>query len=569
MKRITKYLSLLIIFMLVLTGCTTPGGNNTPTPSIKGEAKIYGVLSEMTYYVGEAFDPIEGITAYDAEGNDVTDCIEIFGNLPIVNGILTEAGTYSYEILVLVNKKQILSREVILTVLEAVNNEPDTTKPVINANSNYSFYQGDKLELNATAVDNVDGDITAYIEYEGISEIPVDENNQLTTIGSYQIILRSQDSSGNKQSKRVTITVLYKPHYEIEERKEMVAEELQGINPSTKLDNYHLVWAEEFNYTGMVDSTVWNYEIGNGDWGWGNGESQYYTNNAKNSYVENGSLRISAIKENINGFKYSSARLTTKNKVDIKYGYIEANIKLPDEGGVWPAFWMMPSKSVYGGWPHSGEVDIMEYVGNNKDKYLGTTHTSTYHGGNCRSSGNRQGTNLTTEFHKYAIEWTPDYIYFYHDDNLYFTCINAHRAENNWKEFPFTEEFFLILNVAVGGTLGGNISSSFSTESMYVDYIRVYQSDYTKKDSEIPSTINVAYTSTSKAINLSWNKATDNIGLKHYEIIVNGKQFAATNKIQYTLNNLSPLTTYYIQVLAVDLAGNYSTSGEIVIKTKE
>ena len=230
---------------------------------------------------------------------------------------------------------------------------------------------------------------------------------------------------------------------------------------------------------------------------------------------------------------------------------------------------MMPTNSVYGGWPHSGEVDIMEYVGNNKDYYLGTTHTSTYHGGSGRSSGKRHCEGMTTSYHKYAIEWTPDYIYFYHDDQLYFTCINSHRAQDNWKEYPFTEEFYLILNVAVGGTLGGNISSTFTTESMYVDYIRVYQSDYTKKDQEIPSTLNVQYTTNSKAINLSWNKATDNIGIKHYEIIVNGEQIAATNKLQYVLNNLSPNTTYYIQVLAVDLAGNYSTSGEIKIKTKE
>ncbi len=570
MRKIIRIFTLLILSILCFTGCTTVPQNPTEKPNTT-EAKpvFYGVVKEFTYYVGNQFDPLYGVTAFDKDKNDVTEYIEVFGNLPIENGILTTEGTYYYELLVIVNSKQILSEDVKLTVLPQEIYVPDTTKPAINANSNYSFYQGDVLELNATATDDIDGDITAYIEYEGLNKIPVDENNKLTTVGTYQIYLRVTDVAGNKQSKSVSITVLYKPHYELEDRSEMVAEELSGINPTTKLENYHLVWAEEFNYTGMVDSTVWNYEIGTGDWGWGNGEAQYYTNSQKNSYVENGNLRISAIKENYNGSKYTSARLTTKNKVDIKCGYIEARIKLPDEGGVWPAFWMMPTKSVYGGWPHSGEVDIMEYVGNNKNYYLGTTHTSSYHGGNCRSSGNRLGSNLTTEYHKYAIEWTPEYIYFYHDDNLYFTCINANRSVDNWKEYPFTEEFFLILNVAVGGTLGGNISSSFTTESMYVDYIRVYQSDYTKKDKEIPSTLNVRYTTTSKAINLSWDKATDNIGIKHYEVIVNGKQFAATNKIQYTLNNLTPNTNYYIQVLAVDLAGNYSTSGEIVIKTKQ
>ena len=568
MKRATKFLGILLVLIFVLTGCVTTPPTNNQTPQT-GKAKFYGVINEMSFYVGEHFDPFYGITAYDAEGNNVTEYLEIFGYVPVENDILTTAGTFNYELVVIVNSKQILSENITLIVEEPEVYVPDTTKPVINANTNYSFYQGDVLDLNATATDNVDGDLTAYIEYDGINSIPVDENNTLTTIGTYQIILRIQDSSGNKQTKRVTITVLYRPTYEITNRKDMVAQELEGINPSTKLDNYHLVWAEEFNYTGMVDQATWSYEIGTGNWGWGNGEAQYYTNNSKNSYVENGSLRISAIKENYSGSQYTSARLVTRNKVDIKYGYIEASIKLPDEGGVWPAFWMMPTNSVYGGWPHSGEVDIMEYVGNNKDYYLGTTHTSSYNGGNGRSSGKRHCEGLTTSYHKYAIEWTPDYIYFYHDDQLYFTCINSHRAQDNWKEYPFTEEFYLILNVAVGGTLGGNISSTFSTESMYVDYIRVYQGDYTKQDKEIPSTLNVQYTTTSKAINLSWNKATDNVGIKHYEIIVNGEQIAATNKIQYVLNNLSPNTTYYIQVLAVDLAGNYSTSGEIKIKTKE
>ena len=142
MKRATKFLGILLVFIFVLTGCvTTPPTNNQPQQT--GKAKFYGVINEMSFYVGEEFDPFYGITAYDAEGNNVTEYLEIFGYVPIENNILTTAGTYFYELVVIVNSKQILSENITLIVEEPEIFVPDTTKPIINANSNYSFYQGD------------------------------------------------------------------------------------------------------------------------------------------------------------------------------------------------------------------------------------------------------------------------------------------------------------------------------------------------------------------------------------------------------------------------------------------
>ena len=135
--------------------------------------------------------------------------------------------------------------------------------------------------------------------------------------------------------------------------------------------NYTLVWYDDFDNS-EIDLNKWNFEIGTGNWGWGNNEAQYYTNSPENAYIDNGILVIQALHENYGGMSYTSAGLTTKNKGDWIQGKLEIRASLPTEIGTWPAIWMLPTDWVYGGWPESGEIDIMEHVGYNPNWIHGT-----------------------------------------------------------------------------------------------------------------------------------------------------------------------------------------------------
>jgi len=166
---------------------------------------------------------------------------------------------------------------------------------------------------------------------------------------------------------------------------------------------YNLVWSDEFDDS-EIDGGKWNFEIGTGNWGWGNGEYQYYTSRAENAFIEDGKLVIQAINESYQGSNYTSARMTTKNKGDWLYGKIEARMKVPSAGGTWPAFWMMPTNSVYGGWPNSGEIDILEHYGCNPGDVHATVHNNTYNwNGGVPPTSYSTNTSATSEFHKYEV----------------------------------------------------------------------------------------------------------------------------------------------------------------------
>ncbi len=234
---------------------------------------------------------------------------------------------------------------------------------------------------------------------------------------------------------------------------------------------YELVWFDEFDYSGLPNSDKWNYDIGGG--GWGNSELQYYTNRSENARVEGGNLRIEARKEAYSGSAYTSARLVTRNKGDWKYGKIEVRAKLPSGKGSWPAIWMLPTDWAYGGWPASGEIDIMEHVGYDPVTIFGTVHTEAYN----HSIGTQKGSSLTvsdceSEYHLYSIIWTEDKIDFYVDNTFYFSFTN----QGTWEKWPFDQRFHLILNIAVGGSWGGaqGVDDNIFPTSMYVDYVRVY-----------------------------------------------------------------------------------------------
>ncbi|HSI70488.1 MAG TPA: glycoside hydrolase family 16 protein, partial [Gillisia sp.] len=204
---------------------------------------------------------------------------------------------------------------------------------------------------------------------------------------------------------------------------------------------------------------------GNGQAGWGNQEQQYYT--TENSVIENGNLVITARAEERDGFNYTSSRITTEEKFQFQYGRVEARAKLPEGAGTWPAIWMLGSNFREVGWPESGEIDIMEHVGNQQDVIHGTLHYPGRSGGNA-DGGSLEVANVSTEFHIYTMEWSPERIVFLVDDQIVHTYANDPSSS-------FNQEFFLILNVAMGGTFGGDIDPNFEESSMEVDYLRVYQ----------------------------------------------------------------------------------------------
>ena len=240
-----------------------------------------------------------------------------------------------------------------------------------------------------------------------------------------------------------------------------------------------LVWFDEFNYNGLPDSLKWSNDKGNGCpevCGWGNNELQYYTSKRlKNARVNKGKLIIEAKKEIFANAQYTSARLVSKNKGDWKYGRFEIRAKLPAGRGMWPAIWMLPTKWEYGGWPHSGEIDIMENVGYWPDSLLGTVHTGSYNGmNNTQKTKGVNRNDLSKAYHVYAMEWTAEAISFFIDNKVYHVFKNEHSNSEAW---PFDKEFHLLMNIAVGGNWGGKfgVDDKIFPQKMEIDYVRVYQ----------------------------------------------------------------------------------------------
>lgn len=237
-----------------------------------------------------------------------------------------------------------------------------------------------------------------------------------------------------------------------------------------------LVWSDEFSVDGRPNKKKWTYDIGCG--GWGNEESQCYSKKLKNVRVENGLLIIEARRNGYGRKKYTSGRLTTRGKASWKYCRIEIRAKLPTGRGVWPAIWMLPARKKYGkrGWPDTGEIDIMENVGSSPNWIHATLHTNTYNWMNRRQRTSRtKVVGSYKSFHVYAFEWYPNRMDFYVDGKRFFTARQPRKP--TWKNWPFDVKFYLILNVAIGGTWGGKqgIKNSIFPQKMEIDYIRVYQ----------------------------------------------------------------------------------------------
>lgn len=241
-------------------------------------------------------------------------------------------------------------------------------------------------------------------------------------------------------------------------------------------DGYTLVWSDEFDGN-ELNASNWKSEIGGG--GWGNQEKQYYTD-GKNIGFEDGCLIIEARKESVGSNNYTSGRIISKGLREFTYGYLEARISLPSGAGTWPAFWMLGANNK--SWPLCGELDIMEHVGKDPTMISHAIHTQEKNGSRGNQWSNKQTrANVENEFHTYAIEWIQDAdqgcdcIKFLIDGEVSTTVWEkggTASAESNW---PFNHSFFIILNVAMGGTWGSTINDSALPTQMKVDYVRLFK----------------------------------------------------------------------------------------------
>ena len=250
-------------------------------------------------------------------------------------------------------------------------------------------------------------------------------------------------------------------------------------NNEKPVDGYNLVWQDGFNYSGLPDSTKWIYDTEGNDEGWGNNEAQYYTDaDQDNAWVENGTLSITAHKENFRGKEYTSARLMSK--ADWQYGKIEVSAKLPTGRGTWSAIWVMPGGWTYkdGNWPDVGEIDIMEHVGHDLGVIHASAHSKDYQWQKqTQKTATISVSDVHSEFHTYILDWTPDMLRAYVDDSLYFEYKNECLGETKW---PYDKAFYIIMNVAVGGAWGSleGIDKEAFPQTMEVDYVRVYQKEF-------------------------------------------------------------------------------------------
>lgn len=237
-----------------------------------------------------------------------------------------------------------------------------------------------------------------------------------------------------------------------------------------------LVWSDEFDGTGLPDSTKWNYILGSG--GFGNNEIQEYTNQTQNLRQENGVLIIEALKT---GNTWTSAKITTNNKHDFTYGRIVFRAKLPVGSGTWPALWLLGENISTVSWPACGEIDVMEHVGKDPCVLHSTMHTPSSYG-NSINGGSKAVKNCNTEFHLYEANWKSDRIEFSIDDTLFYTYKPDVMNASTW---PFDKPCYIIMNIAMGGNWGSDskyetggirngIDPALTSAKMEIDYIRIY-----------------------------------------------------------------------------------------------
>jgi hypothetical protein len=309
------------------------------------------------------------------------------------------------------------------------------------ANENNSYGDGSGVvNFKAVATNAVKYDflIDNELKEQNVSGTFQYTFNKIEGVESYEIKVIAYSSSNNSINLIKTIAVSF----------------YNGTPP---------IWADEFFENGAPNPKNWNYNLGAG--GWGNNELQTYTNSAENVIVENGVLKITAKSNGSGG--YTSARIKSENLFEFTYGTVEVRAKLPSAQGTWPAIWMLGANFDQVGWPACGEIDIMEQKGWDKNKVLGTCHWS--NNGNYAGYGLETSiSNSTSSFHIYKLVWSQGAIRIFVDNQEYFVMTTN-------SSMPFNSDFFFILNVAMGGNLGGTIDPNFTQSTMEIDYVRVYQ----------------------------------------------------------------------------------------------
>jgi beta-glucanase (GH16 family) len=339
----------------------------------------------------------------------------------------------------------------------------------------------------------------------------------------------------------------------------------------------NLVWSDEFNANGAVNANNWFHQTQIPAGGsWFNGEVQHYTDQLANSYVNNGNLNIVAIKEQYTSQgitkQYTSARLNSK--FAFKYGRVDIRAKAPNGSGTWPALWLLGKNvnedggffdSTFGttNWPACGELDIMEHgiFPNQPINYVGSAIHTTSSFGNTIDKGGIQASDIAANYHVYSMNWSPFEITFLLDNVPYYTYNPAVKNASTW---PFDNEQYLLLNVAMGG-FAGTIPANFTQATMEIDYVRVYQN--TLVDTQAPTNFTATVgTVTSSTIELLLN-SDDNSGNVMYTIVYNGQNIvvAGQSGVQKSvvIPNLNPTTTYSFTLSASDLANNNFTNNPI------
>lgn len=248
--------------------------------------------------------------------------------------------------------------------------------------------------------------------------------------------------------------------------------------PQTQQGGWSLAWNDEFDGN-RLNSDYWDFDLGTGSQfglnGWGNNELQYYTSRNENVTLANGKLVLTAREESYEGMSYTSGRVVTRNKLSWRYGRFEIRAKLPEGQGLWPAIWMLPIDNAYGGWPQSGEIDIMELVGHEPNTVHGTVHFGDPWPDNKHigQSFVRRDSAFSKTFNEFQIDWEPGEITWYVNDEVFFRVTPNDLSPYR---YPFDQPFYLLMNVAVGGNWPGNPDGSTTfPQTMEVDYVRIYQ----------------------------------------------------------------------------------------------
>ena len=453
--------SLSAVTLFAFSGCELiglgTGNNDTPNPA------IYISQTEISLAVGDCVQ----LNATATDGSIVFWESSNAAVATVVEGFVT--GISEGEATIMASTDSVLT-----TCTIKVNKAPDSNtnaETLVLSIANLSLEVGNSVTLTATS-----SDATAQIIWDSSNKtVATVANGKVTAkaVGKTTITANTGTAIAGCD---ITVT--------------------QGLPENSYKDGFELVWFDEFNGTSL-DMSKWGYQTGTQDqYGtatgasyWGNGEHQYYTQDAVS--VADGSLKITAKRQAMGDRPYTSGRILTRDKASWTYGYFEAKIKSPTGSGMWPAFWMLPQPSApnsldnqYGGWPNNGEIDIMEAKGRLMNKVDTTIHFGQSWPNNQYLSGTATLTSNIDQWHTYALEWTADYLAWFADGKQVYKLTNSQwwTPSSSAASAPFDKPFYILLNLAVGGTYDyisennyAQPDASFTSASMYVDYVRVYK----------------------------------------------------------------------------------------------